>query len=94
MEKNNQSVVVGMSGGVDSSVAALLLKRQGYTVLGLHMKSENVTTAFEDEKRVRALCDYLEIPLYVVDYSNEMQVVKDYFIDESSISTAALEKYQ
>lgn len=77
-----KTVVVGLSGGVDSSVAAYLLKKQGYNVVGLHMKSENAVEAENDEKRVIELCNELGIQLDVVDYSNQMQVVKDYFINE------------
>ena len=77
-----KTVVVGLSGGVDSSVAAYLLKKQGYNVIGLHMKSENQIEAENDEKRVRELASELGIQLEVVDYSNQMQVVKDYFINE------------
>lgn len=77
-----KTVVVGLSGGVDSSVAAFLLKKQGYNVIGLHMKSANKDEAKTDEKRVRELAKELDIQLHVVDYSDHMQVVKDYFINE------------
>lgn len=77
-----KTVVVGLSGGVDSSVAAYLLKKQGYNVIGLHMRSENLLEAENDEKRVKELAQELGIQLEVVDYSNQMQVVKDYFINE------------
>ena len=82
MKRFLQTVVVGLSGGVDSSVAACLLKEQGYRVVGLHMKTENVETQKEDEERVRSLCSLLNIECVVVDYQNHMQLVKDYFIDE------------
>jgi len=77
-----KTVVVGLSGGVDSSVAAFLLKKHGYNVIGLHMKSANNEEAEADEKRVAELAGELGIELAIVDYSNEMQTVKDYFINE------------
>ena len=79
---NGKTVVVGMSGGVDSSVAAFLLKQQGYNVIGLHMKGENQETREADEKRVRELCAQLNIKCEVVDYESQMQIVKDYFVKE------------
>ena len=77
-----QTVVVGLSGGVDSSVAAYLLKQQGYKVIGLHMRGENALTQAEDEQRVKDLCKKLGIECVVVDYANHMQKVKDYFITD------------
>ena len=70
-------VVVGMSGGVDSSVAALMLQQQGYDVVGLFMRNwheedeDGVCSAEQDFRDVRAACDVLKIPYYVVDFSRE-----------------------
>ncbi len=86
MEK--KTVVVGMSGGVDSSVAALLLKRQGYNVIGLFMKNWNeeddgVCTAETDFSDVRRVSSALGIPYYTVDFSKEyMDRVFKYFLSE------------
>lgn len=80
--EKNKKVVVGMSGGVDSSVVAYLLKKEGYEVVGLHMKSSNTETSVDDEKSARSVCEKLGISLEVIDYKDEMQQVKDYFINE------------
>ena len=70
-------VVVGMSGGVDSSVAALLLKRQGYDVVGVFMKNweekdENgVCTSESDWRDVRDVCEKIDIPYYAVNFAKE-----------------------
>ena len=70
-------VIVGMSGGVDSSVAALLLKEQGYDVMGVFMKNweekddSGVCTATQDYEDVRAVCDSIGIPYYTVNFTKE-----------------------
>ncbi|NEZ45747.1 tRNA 2-thiouridine(34) synthase MnmA [Clostridium niameyense] len=81
------TVALGMSGGVDSSVSAYLLKEEGYNVIGINMSLWNDETkkycntkAIEDAKRV---ADKLNIPFYVVDLKKEFREnVIDYFIDE------------
>lgn len=92
MEK--KKVVVGMSGGVDSSVAAWLLKEQGYDVIGVTMQiwqDEEETVqeenggccglgAVDDARRVAAK---LEIPYYVMNFKEQFRhSVIDYFVDE------------
>ena len=87
-------VVVGMSGGVDSSVAAYLLKEQGYDVIGVTMQiwqdEEQATqeenggccglSAVDDARRVAAA---LEIPYYVMNFKKEFKEnVIDYFVEE------------
>lgn len=89
-----KKVVVGMSGGVDSSVAAYLLKQQGYDVIGVTMQiwqeeeasiqEENGgccgLSAVDDARRVAA---QLDIPYYVMNFKSEFKkYVIDYFIEE------------
>jgi tRNA-specific 2-thiouridylase len=82
-------VVVGMSGGVDSSVTALLLKQQGYDVIGIFMKNWDDTdefghcTAEEDSEDVRRVCDQIGIPYYTVNFEKQYyDKVFSYFLDE------------
>lgn len=84
-------VVVGMSGGVDSSVAAYLLKRQGFDVVGIFMKNweeeddEGVCTATQDYADVRSVCETIGIPYYTVNFAKEYRDrVFSYFLDEYS----------
>ena len=85
----SERVVVGMSGGVDSSVAALLLKERGYDVIGVFMKNweekdENgVCTSESDWNDVREVCDLIGIPYYSVNFAKEYwDRVFSYFLDE------------
>ena len=83
------TVVVGMSGGVDSSVAALLLREQGYDVVGLYMvnweeEGENgCCTAEQDYEDVRRVCNKLDIPYYTVNFAKEYaERVFRHFLEE------------
>ena len=90
MQDNSQTrVVVGMSGGVDSSVVALRLKQQGYDVVGVFMKNwddtdENgICTATEDYKDVAKVAAKIGIPYYSVNFEKEYwDRVFTYFLDE------------
>ncbi|QMV40550.1 tRNA 2-thiouridine(34) synthase MnmA [Cohnella cholangitidis] len=82
-------VVVGMSGGVDSSVTALLLKKQGFDVIGVFMKNWDdtdefgVCTAEEDAEDVRRVCNQIGIPYYTVNFEDEYRdKVFEYFLEE------------
>lgn len=86
---SNKRVVIGMSGGVDSSVAALLLKQQGYDVIGIFMKNWDDTDEFghctvdADAEDVRRVCTQIGIPYYTVNFEKEYyNKVFDYFLDE------------
>jgi tRNA-specific 2-thiouridylase len=74
-----KTVVVGMSGGVDSSVAALLLKQQGYQVIGLFMKNweekdeKGICLSAYDFEDVQKVCAQIDIPCYTVNFVTEYQ---------------------
>lgn len=87
----SKTVVVGMSGGVDSSVAAYLLKQQGYNVIGLFMMNweeadpSGACTADADYADVARVCSALGIPYYSVNFAKEYQNrVFKYFLEEYS----------
>ncbi|TSC83124.1 MAG: tRNA-specific 2-thiouridylase MnmA [Parcubacteria group bacterium Gr01-1014_19] len=71
-----------MSGGVDSSVAAALLKKQGYDVVGIHLKCFNVDgCAAQDAEDARRAAEHLNIPFYTFDYEKEYKKrVVDYMV--------------
>ena len=82
-------VVVGMSGGVDSAVSALLLKQQGHDVIGVFMNNwedendDGICTAESDWADVRNCCDVIGIPYYSVNFSKEYEErVFKLFLDE------------
>ena len=80
-------IVVGISGGVDSSVAAYLLKEQGHDVIGLFMvnweEEDGVCTAEEDFEDVKRVCNKIGIPYFSVNYAKEYyERVFTYFLDE------------
>ena len=90
-DNSQKTVVVGMSGGVDSSVAAAILKEEGYNVIGIFMKNwdekddSGRCMAEKDYKDVIKVCELLEIPYYSVDF------VKEYW---DNVFTHFLEEYR
>lgn len=84
-----KTVVCGMSGGVDSSVAAYLLKEQGYNVIGLFMvnweeNDENGNCTSEDDyEDVKRVCNAIGIPYYSINFAKEYwDRVFEYFLEE------------
>src|SRR6266480_1940754 len=87
-------VILAMSGGVDSSVAAHLLREQGYDVVGLFMRTGAHTEEDHRSDRKKGCCsavdagdarrvaDRLDIPFYALDFEPDFGRIIDYFADE------------
>jgi tRNA-uridine 2-sulfurtransferase len=83
----SERIVVGMSGGVDSAVSALLLKRAGFDVHGLYMSNweddDSYCTGAQDFQDARAVASELDIPLHRVSFAEEYRArVFEYFLTE------------
>ena len=72
----NKRVLLGMSGGVDSAVAAILLKENGYEVVGLTLElceNEALVSHVEPHADAKKVCDFLGIEFHVASYKNEFK---------------------
>ena len=84
---HNRSVILGLSGGVDSAVAAIRLAEAGADVQALHMTNwedeDGYCTAAEDLQDARSVCERLGIPLHHVNFAKQYRErVFEYFLDE------------
>lgn len=89
MNGKSKRVMVGLSGGVDSSVSAFLLKQQGFQVEGLFMKNweeddtDTYCPASQDIQDAEQVCEKLGIPLHIINFSNEYwDTVFEHFLSE------------
>lgn len=90
-QKNDKRVLVGMSGGIDSSATCMMLQEQGYEVVGVTMRTWDVASQFADPNQqepnyileARALAERLGIEHHVADVRKEFkEIIVKYFIDE------------
>lgn len=80
---NKKKVIVGMSGGVDSSMTAYLLQKEGYEVEGIYMKLHETIDGYHEKniKNIQQVADFLGIQYHILDLSKQFkQEIYDYFV--------------
>ena len=71
---NQEKVLLGMSGGVDSSVSALILKNKGYDVIGVTLELYSDKNSEQNENNdAKKICKFLKIPYFYYDYKKEFE---------------------
>ncbi len=81
--KTNKKVIVGLSGGVDSSITAYMLQKDGYEVEGIYMKLHESVDGYHEKNIaiVKKVCEFLNIKYHILDLSKEFgKDIYDYFI--------------
>jgi tRNA-specific 2-thiouridylase len=88
-KNRNRRILVAMSGGVDSSVAAFLLREEGWDVTGVFMRTgahgdgqTRSCCSLEDGRDARAVADRLGIPFYALNFEEEFAAIVDDFVNE------------
>jgi len=78
-----KKVVVGLSGGVDSSISAYMLQKEGYEVEGIYLKLHESVVGYHDKniQKIKKVVDFLGIKYHIIDLTNEFKdEIYDYFI--------------
>lgn len=82
--KKNEKIIVGMSGGIDSSVTAYLLNKEGYDVEGIYLKLHETSSDYHKNNisTIEEVCEFLGIKFHILDLTEKFKTeVYDYFVN-------------